>query len=287
MARFSPPTFAAGFKRQFLACLAAGLAAGLISFYINLPVRPLADRAVQAAARQGLGLTIDRPALVFPFGLKADRVEVKVPDLPRPPIPLSRVSITPAWTSLFGANPGADLEAVLMGGRVQAGIRRQGDLSLNLRGVQLSEDLGPGLPLQVAATVDAGSFNGRLPLAGRNVSELDLSLNNASLVGLQHLGAKKDRLSLGSIRLKARGRGAVFKLSELKSTGGDITVSGTGSLTVGRTPATSRLALTLQFKPAESLDPGLRDLLKLVGKTGKDGSQRLRLSGPLTAIQAR
>ncbi|ORJ62539.1 type II secretion system protein GspN [Geothermobacter hydrogeniphilus] len=287
MARFTLPRIGTGDKRQVLLCLLCGLLAALVAFWINLPVSPLADRLVQSAAKQGLHLVIDRPALAFPFGLHAAGVEVRIPNLPHPPIPLRGLTLTPAWTSLFGSNPGLDLETGVMSGKLWATVHRKGDITLRLKGLQLSESLGPRLPLQVVAVIESGQFNGRLPLAGRNSSELELTLNSAALVGLKTFGAAGDRLNLGRIRLKAAGRGATLKITTLEASGGDIEAAGSGSLTLGRTPASSRLNLTLQLKPSAGLDPALRDLLNLLGKPGRDGRYRLRLSGPLNALRTR
>ncbi len=287
MARFSLSGKGTGNKRQILLCLLCVLVAALVSFWLNLPVQPLADRLVQFAAAQGVAVQIDRPALALPVGLRAAKVAVKVPDLPRPPLPLSSVVITPAWTSLFGNNPGIDVEAGFMAGKLQAEAHRNGELQLQLQGLQLSESLGPQLPLEVVARVESGLFNGRLPLVGKNKTKLELTLRNVALVGMKKLGSAKDRLSLGQVKLRAEGRGPAFKINALTSAGGDIEANGSGNLNVGRTAATSRLSLALQLKPGASLDAGLRDLLSLLGKPGRDGKYRLRLSGPLTAVQMR
>jgi type II secretion system protein N len=287
MIRFRARTNTAGSKRQILFCLLLALSGFIVALWLNLPLAPLLNQAQTLAGKQGLQLEITGPGRAFPFGLQAEQVQIGHRQMEHAPIELSEVDIRPLWGSLFSSNPGLNISADLFAGNLVAAAHSDGEIELELNRLQLRETLKPKLPLEIAGTLTTGTFSGRLPLAGKNQGKLELKLDDVALLGLKEIGGAQDRLSLGSIRLQAESRGSLLQISQIEAIGGALEIAGSGTLSLGRNPASSRLALSVILKPTDLLDPGFRDLLSLLGQPGRDGAYRFRLTGPLNAIQMR
>lgn len=286
MTRLGPPSSTRGMKRQILLCLLLGFGGFIIALWLD-SLQPLINQVQGMAHKQGLQLEITRPGRAFPLGLQADKVLVGHQQMAHEPFALSAVDIRPLWSSLFSSNPGLNISARLFAGSLTAEALSNGQLELDLNGLQLRESLGPQLPLQAAGTLTSGSFSGRLPLAGKNQGTLQLKLDDVVLLGLEKLGGGQDRFPLGSVQLKAENRGPVLQVRQLEATGGAVELAGSGTLNLGADAASSRLTLSVILKPTENLDSSLRGLLSLLGQPGRDGTYRFRLTGPLNAIQLR
>lgn len=266
-----------------LGALGCGLLGFLVGIYLFFPTTALRDRlTAEVAAHSKAQLQISGLALHFPLGLTARDVVVTSADLPRP-LDIDRLQLTPRWFSLFGSDPGVDLEATLLGGNLRAAYHRSGNFSAAGDHLSLSMPLGNLKSLGVSSTVREANISSAVPLRAGTASQAQVVLENLQLDGLKAVGGAKDVLRLGTVTLKASGQGNNFKVEELSATGGDLTLSGSGSLLLTGSPYTTRLNLTATLRPAANFDPALRDLLAMFAKPAADGSLHLRLTGSLAA----
>ncbi len=273
------------FRRSLLLCGLCFSGCFLLGFVLFFPVDPWVGRAEQLAQSQGVLLDIKAPRLAFPLVLRAEEVTVGSPRLPHPPIVLSAVAVAPLWSSLVGANPGVDYRLDVFGGEISGQAFRQGAVSAFFSKLEFDEPLGAQLPLRLRGELRTGTFDGILPLAGRNRSRLDFEMSALELSGLQKFGSENDSLPIGTLTCAAGATGANVKITRLEVAGPMFNADGSGTLRLGRTPATSFVNLTLSLAPNAAFDPVLLELLKLVGEKQAAGGYRFHLRGPLNAVQ--
>lgn len=260
---------------SFLLCLFLGL---LIFF----PLAPFARQLEQMAATQHLEVQIERPQVLFPFGVGAEQIDVAYPQLVHPPFQLKNVQLHPQWLSLFGGNPGLDVNLELMQGVLTGEAYRDGTARARLTNLQLDEKLGPQLPLIFKGLVEKANFDGVLPLAGKNQSRVQLTARDLRLEGLKKYGSANDNLPIGQLKLSANIKGPNLQVQTFTTSGPAFDLKGNGSIRIGNSPARSSLNLSLVLTPKTGLDPMLKDLLSLTKKPRPDGSYLFSLSGPLS-----
>jgi type II secretion system protein N len=266
-----------------LGALGCGLLGFLVGTYLFFPVAALRDRlTAEVAARSTVQLQIANLALHFPLGLAARGVEVTTAELPSP-LDIEHLQLTPRWLSLFGPDPGVDLEATLLGGSLAAEYHRSGAFVAQGDHLALDLPLGNLKSLGITATVREATVSSAAPLRPGTASQAQVVLENLQLHGLKAVGGAKDDLHLGTVTLKASGQGNNFRVEELSATGGDLNLNGSGSLLLSNSPRTSRLNLNATLKPATTFDPALSGLLEMFAKPAADGSLHLRLTGSLAA----
>ena len=266
-----------------LGALGCGLLGFLIGCYLFFPVGALRDRLVaEVAARSAARLQIADLAMHFPVGLNAHKVVVTAPGLPEP-VQIASLQLTPSWLSLFGANPGVDLQAELFGGQLTAELHRNGAFAAQGGHLALDMPLGMLKSLSVSTTVREATARGSIPLRAGTASAAQLALDNLQVSGLKAVGGGKDVLRLGAVTAKLSGQGNNFQVDQLAASGGDLSLEGSGSMLLTGSPRTSRLNLALTLKPLPGFDPALRDLLAMFAKPAADGSIRLHLTGSLAA----
>ncbi len=251
-----------------------------IAAVIFLPLAPFAHQLELRMAKQGIPLQIEQPQLLFPPGIGAQKLRITPRQRPQAPFLFENAALSPRWTSLVSSNQGARFEAHFLQGKISGSAYRNGQLSIHAEKLHLDEPLGPQLPLIFVATLEQGEFDGRLPLTGKNSSQLQLQLIDARLAGLKKLGNNSDTLMIGRLRFTAKAQGPLVQITQLSSSGPAFDLKGTGTLRIGRTAASSSLNLTLVLTPKE-LDPTLLDLLTLVKKPQADGNYRFNLRGSL------
>jgi hypothetical protein len=108
-----------------------------------------------------------------------------------------------------------------------------------------------------------------------------LRLADVNVLGLELLKADGSRLALGEITLQVEGQGRSMKVKTLSAKGGDLDVSGNGTLLIGLTASTSRIKFTLQVRSSPTADAFIASLLELAGKPGPDGFYSIKVSGTL------
>ncbi len=265
-------------------CLVSFICCSFIALLFFLPLEPFARQLEQQAERQGFELQVEQPRLLFPFGLGADRVQISHKQRQHPPFMLEHIDLRPLWLSLLGANPGLGFKLETWQGKIIGTAHRNGKVQATLSGLHFKERLDPKLALILAGTLKKGTFDGTLPLAGKNRSQLKLELSDLQLTGLQKFGSGSDLLSLGRLTCTVESKGSLIQINRLSSTGPAFDITANGSLRIGRTVAGSSLNLTLFLTPKD-LDPALRDLLTLIKKPQQDGSYQFRLRGSLSQVR--
>lgn len=265
-----------------LGALGCGLLGLLLGCYLFFPTAALRERLIaEVAAHSEAQLQIADLALSFPLGLEARGVKLSSAALPMP-LEAGRLELTPLWLSLFG-DPGAQLDAELLGGTLQGAYHRSGAFAVQGKGLALAMPLGNLKSLTASATVRTATAEGALPLRPTTASRLQLTLDNLQLTGLKAVGGSRDVLHLGSVTLTASGQGNSFHIDQLSTTGGELVLSGSGSLLLADPPPQSRLNLALTLRPAANFDPALRGMLTMFGKPAADGTLHLHLTGSLAA----
>lgn len=267
-------------------CLACTLVASLLGFWATWPIGPAVQQLRLLGQRQGVDIELSQAGRLYPLGLRADKIILRPTGLPFP-LELTRLEIRPLWTALLRGRPAVAINSEIWQGRLTAEMGSDGHLSLQLNDLHLAYDLRPRLPLSLGGRLAAAAFDGQLPPDGRNKGKLKVKLDNIRISGLKNFGIEQDGLRLGTIELTAETVGGTLRLHKLEARGGELEAEATGSLQLASRPEHSRLALNVRLQAREDLAPAVRSLLDLLGKPGRDGSRRLRLSGTLAAPQVR
>lgn len=273
------------FHQPIFLCIVSFGFSFLLAILFFLPLDPFARQLEQQAAKQGFQLQVEQPQLLFPLGLGAGSLQISYTQLQHSPFILDNIDLRPLWLSLTSDNPGLSFELETMQGKISGSVHRDGSLQINLANLQVKEPLSPELPLILDGHLVKGTFDGKLPLTGKNISRLQLELVDLRIKGMQKLGSNHDLLPLGQLTLAAEAKGPLLQISRLRGTGPAFDLKGSGSLRIGRTVASSSLNMNLILTPKDTLDPALKDLLSLLKKPQPDGSYQLSLRGALSNLR--
>lgn len=257
-----------------------GLIAAISLFF---PAGALKDRlARELSARSGIETHIGQLDPVFPLGLHLKEVQVRFPDRRFDPLTLAELRLTPRWRTLFGDHPAAELQGRLLGGEAEAVVATDGSLTAEFGGLRLAEAPRTPFPYPLSGILKGKILVAGPPLAENTPVDFTLTLADARVAGLEALGVGKGEFAAGTVTAAGKGRGRQIRLTELSVQGGDLELSGQGSLLLGNTAASSRISLQIRLRPTAGLDPGLRDLLALSGsKPDSEGYYNFRISGTL------
>ncbi|WP_020675240.1 type II secretion system protein GspN [Geopsychrobacter electrodiphilus] len=266
-------------------CIASFFICLILALILFLPLDPFARQLEQLANDQKVHLSIGQPELFFPLGVGAKRLSIDLTPIPHPPIELKNIELQPLLLSLFGKNQGVSFSLNAYQGEISGTAYRDGNLQTTFAGLHLDESLAPRLPLTLTGVLTSGEFEGQLPFAGKNQSQLQLELNNLTVKGMKNLGSEGDLLPIGQLTCRAEAKGPIVQIVSLASNSPAFEIKGSGSLRLGRVPANTSLNLKLVFTPKPGLDPALKDLLKLMKKPQPDGSYQLSLRGALTNLR--
>jgi len=266
-------------------CLASFAICFVLAFLLFFPLKPFARQLEQLAKKQGVELQITTPRILVPFGLGAKQLKLSHPAIEHAPFQLQNIDLRPLWLSLFGNNQGIRFELNALTGEIKGTAYRSGAVQLDLSKLQINEPLGEQLPLSLEGELRTGTFNGVLPLAGKNQSRLQLEFSQLRVIGMKNIGSSDDILQLGRLTCAAEAKGPLVQISNLSATGTAFDLKGSGTLRVGRTPANSSLNLSLVLTPKAGLDPMLKDLLSLTKKPQPDGSYQLSLRGAVSRLR--
>ena len=112
---------------------------------------------------------------------------------------------------------------------------------------------------------------------------VQLQLSSLRLSGLDAFGVT-DGLNLGKLNCKGVLQGRNLQFEPLTVGGGVLELTGKGTIIIGATPRESRIASSMQLRPAESLPEMFRELLTLSGKKpDPQGWYNFRVNGRLDA----
>jgi type II secretion system protein N len=268
--------------RFFLGAFAILLAGALLGFYLFFPTAVLKARLEQEiAARTPVRVDIVGLNLQFPPGLGSRALTVRAPLPDEWAYKFDALSLRPLWLTLFTSRPGVLASADLQGGTIELSARRGGSVTGEVHQIPFNEQVAPGSSLQISGKVNSATLVSAVPLQAATESTLHIQLGAVQLTGLKNVGSAADILNLGTLTLEGSGKGTALKINQLNSEGGDLSVSGTGTLLLAQPLQRSRINLNVTLKPSPQLDRALLDLLELLVKPARDGSYLLRLSGTL------
>lgn len=275
------PTPASKDRTPFFTAVCAIIVCLLLGFFVFFPTEELRRRINhEIATKSPVPVSLEQLSLAFPLGLKSPEVLIQPAVSGLPAIILEDVRISPAWSSLFGADQALSLGSRLLGGALNGTLSRKGTARAQISDARIEWPL-PSTSLKVSALIQKGYFEGRELFSSKGSTSLNLTLKDTAFSGLKAIGATEDRLPLGEIVFEGAGQSNRFKITTLTARGGRMEGAGSGDLILGATPASSRINLTLNLRTAAGFDPGLADLLALVAPKQKDGSYRLQINGPL------
>jgi type II secretion system protein N len=276
--------FAAGAPpwRQLLLGVAAFVLALLLGLLLAFPTAPLKQKVVEAFRQYQASAELESLTLSPLLALQGRNLTIR-PDNPSlPPLAVERFSVRPLWLSLLAADPGLHIDAELLQGTLQAATHQDGRLQAEAKGLHVALPLKDGI-----ATVTATLAAGRLQrgAGGGQKADQALSLTFSELLVQSPLlaGSASRPLTLGQLNLEGNGRGQAFNITRLESSGGDVALTGSGSVLLGRTLESSRLNLNLTLRPTPSMPGELRGLLDLLGPPAGDGSYPLKVAGTLAS----
>lgn len=253
----------------------------LIGLYLFFPVEVLKQRIIQeVATRTGAQLQIEQLSLYPLLTLDAERVNVVMTGLPQA-LEIERLSIAPQWSTLLTGDPGAQLHVNLMNGAITGRMQKSGALSVEAAGLRFDLPLQKPMPMNITGTLSEAILDSFLHLSPENKSQMSLQLNDVRILGLEILKAGGSGIALGEITLEVEGQGQSLRIKSLTAKGGDLEVTGEGTLLFGRSLSTSRIKLALQISTGPNADPTITSLLELAGEADTDGRYSVRLSGTL------
>ncbi|NCO50615.1 MAG: type II secretion system protein GspN [Deltaproteobacteria bacterium] len=266
-------------------CFAGFLVSFFVALLLFFPLDPLARQIEQAALEQKVQLEIGSISTSLPPGVKLGQLILSTPEMADHALKIDQIAFQPRWLSLFSKNPAIAYQLRAYQGSGQGQGARNGQVSLQLKGLRVQESLQPQLPLELSFLLKDADFAGRLPFVGQNKGQVQMTLAEIQLTGMQKLGSSSDLLALGQARLSAEAVGPLIRITAVSVAGPSLSLQGSGSLRLGRTPASSSLNLGLTLTPGAGLDPMLKDLLSLMKKPQRDGSYRITISGNLAGLR--
>jgi type II secretion system protein N len=255
----------------------------LCSFYLAFPDTVLRERLVhELEARLPIQVELAEAGLRPLLTLAGEQATISFTRQPGVLFHIESFNINPKWISLFTGNPG--LEGALRSAAGELSFSWQSNGPLFLAGTDLPFDipLKAGSPMRFVGTLATGEVTTTVPLQKTTESLIDITLDQIIVQGLAALTSNADGFRLGSISLQMTGRGTSFSIEKLEARGGDLEVTGEGTLMfVAANPQNSRLNLNLTVRAGSRADPTLASLLELAGTQQSDGSRKLRLTGTL------
>lgn len=273
--------------RLLLSGFAVLLACFVLGLYFFFPTDALRQRLEQELSTDPqVQVTMDSLKLAFPPALVATDLRVSAAGLPRDVV-IETLQVKPLWMSLLSGNPGVKVKAHLYEGQVEARIKKRGEIEALADSLRLELPVAPGSSIQVAIAVDAISFTGTWPIRPDTETALNASLRELSLTGMSAIGAQSDTLQLGAVSMQGGGKGPSLRLEKIENSGGDASLTGSGTLLLTQPVGRSRVNLTFGLTPGAGFDPALRDMLGLFAKADSSGTFNLRLMGTLSNAQLR
>jgi len=256
------------------------LLAFVLGFLLGFPTAAVKQRIVNAFKQRQATAELQTLKLSPLLALKGENLTIRMDNTSLPPLTVERFSFRPLWSSLFSTAPGGTIDAELLQGELQAEVQRDGRLSMQANGLRFT------LPIENGTVTLSGVLSsGRLQRTAGDVKTrehtLTLVFDKLSAQSPLLASTANRPLGLGQVTLESKGQGQAYSISRLESSGGDLSLSGTGNVLVGRTPATSRLNLALKLRPSTTFPAELKSLLELVVAPAGDGSYSLQIGGTL------
>ncbi len=267
--------------------LAAGIGLFLLglfcSFYLIFPDALLKQRLVyELETRLPIQVDLVEAALQPLLTLSGEGMKVGLSGQTEALLQIDSFHVSPQWPSLFTGDPGLKGAITSSAGELSFLSQRSGKLDLSGTDLAFDMPLATSPATRIAGTLTSGKVTTSLPLQSATESRIDVKLNQVAVQGLEALTANAAGLRLGKVSLQMSGQGTSFSISHLQMSGGDLVVSGEGTLMlVVANPQNSRINLNLSVRAGNQANQTLASLLELAGSQQADGSRKLRLTGTL------
>lgn len=232
--------------------LAAYALAGVGLFIIfTIGTFPYDQALTGALLPLGLRISYESERPAFPVGAVLEDVTLSSLDRPSGP-PLARsesLKLTPGLATLIG-HPVIGLHADMYGGVVRARVRNVSDdvgLDLDIREIDLSRyPLPPTLGATLKGIVSGQAVFQELgPGVGQQKGDMVLEGHGLEFTVVKGFPSLRFALLKGSFNVN----GAALRINSLSGRGPDMTISGSGIIHMGRTPAESIMEMTLSISP--------------------------------------
>lgn len=238
-------------------------------------------------APMGYEFSSGSQTLRFPFG--AELTQVRVSSIASAPqnrvIECPLMTIAPSLLSLLAFQPGVRVKANLYDGIARATIRPSGGgtaISYDLNAVNIAQQRLFVFPEATAAS-GTMSGHGQLWFSPTDLAtdSGDGEMNGADLaITSDFLNAP---IRLGNAQAKFKLDRGVLTIEELKTSGGDVTLSASGTIQLAPDPADSVVAIQFTVVPTPDAATRLSLLFALLPR--HQGKRPYQLTGTLSAPQ--
>lgn len=215
------------------------------------------------------------------FGIDGSNLQLQPNNTLLPAISIQSLSVTPHWFSLLSKNPGGHLQMRLFDGTLTADMFRDGTLNLAASQLNLAPLSLTDQTLTISGQLTEVTLSSVVPLQKTSASLIRLTLKDINIARNSGL---KLAINLGDVVINGTGRGHAFKITSLKADNGDLSISGRGSILLGRNLSASKINMKMEIRPQQTADPMIVELLQLGSRRTPDGSYELSLSGSLSDL---
>jgi type II secretion system protein N len=238
-------------------------------------------------APMGFEFSSASQSINFPFGAELTQVRVSstTSAAQYPVIECPLMTIAPSILSLFTLQPGVRVKANLYDGVARATIRPSGGgtaISYSLDAVNIAQQRLFALPADSAAS---GTMSGHGKL-WFSPTDLATDSGDGEMSGAG-LAIKSDFLNapiqLGSALAKFKIDRGFLTIEELKTSGGDVALSASGTIQLAPDPADSVVAIQFTIVPTPDAASRLSLLFALLPR--HQGTQPYQLTGTLASPQ--
>ncbi len=255
-----------------------GLLAGILFSFPEMKIKQLLISSIE---RQGHVVIEQGDINIGVLSIEGSDLLIRPENPSWEPISINSLHIAPLWLFLLTKNPGIRLKMQLSGGTLLADMFRDGTLVATASQLNLAPLLPKDQAVKVSGQLAEMKLSGTISLGKTSESFVALTLKNVRATGNRAL---KMELNLGDIVINGTGRGRSFKIVSLKADRGDLSISGKGSILLGRDLSSTRVNIKMDIHPEETADPMVVELLKLGTRQTANGSYELSLSGSLSEL---
>lgn len=241
-------------------------------------------QALQHRLEQELSQQLQRPvnvgqlALELPSTVAINSLETTV--LPRFTVQLNQLKARPMWLHLLRGRLAVAVQGETLGGTIYAELDSTRHLQLSASDLHWDQPLPQWPKIQLTTTIEQLDASGFIDPINQ-LEQLQLHLSTLKISGLKQFSAPVDQINLGRIELQLSQNERQITIDQLSSTGGDLNLTGNGTIVLQRNLVRSRIDLSLSLKPNKNLDPALSSLLPLLGKKQSNGHYVLHLGGTI------
>lgn len=253
------------------------------SFYLTFPDKILRQRLVyELETRLPIQVDLTEATLQPLLTLAGEQMTIHLSGQPEALFQVDTFQVSPRWSKLLIGDPGLEGEFRSSTGKLSFSWQQSGPLAINGTTLPFDIPLATRQAMRISGNISTAEVATTAPLQSETRSRIDIYLDQILVKGLEALTANATGLRLGDISLQITGQGTSFSIKQLKISGGDLLVSGNGTLILATAkPQNSRINLNLSVRAGNQADPTLASLLELVGTSQANGSRKLRMTGTL------